>query len=126
MLNSLNVTHTGYTHTAIVREYMEIHPNAPYMYGHWSSIPDDIEEHPRWCRYFSLYQPMVTKNSVAYIEFSECDEILSPMPERVVASMFVYEEIYLVVSNLLGTTLCLPCFRALIDTEILKELMSCG
>ena len=48
----------------------------------------------------ALYKPMVEENSVVYMELSDCDEILSPISERIVASMFVNEEMYLVVSNL--------------------------
>ena len=47
-----------------------------------------------------LYKPMVAENSVAYIELRECDEIISPIRDGVIASMFVNEETYLVVSNL--------------------------
>ncbi len=83
-----------------VRDYMKKHPEGPYVYSLWSDIPDDPEEYPRWCRFFSLYQPMVTEDSLAYIELSDCDEILSPISANVVASMFVNEEKYLVVSNL--------------------------
>jgi hypothetical protein len=45
---------------------------------------------------------MVTENSLAYIELRACDAIRSPLPAEVYASMFVNEEMYLVVSNLTG------------------------
>ena len=79
---------------------MKKHPNGPYVYSLWSAIPDDVTEYSRWCRYLALYKPMVTQNSVAYIELRECGEILSPIHENIFASMFVNEEKYLVVSNL--------------------------
>ena len=97
-------TQTGeYKFKTKIWEYMQEHPDGPYVYSHWSSIPDDVEEYPRWCRYMALYKPMVTQNSVAYIELRECSDILSPLPERVYASMFVNEEKYLVVSNFTAT-----------------------
>ncbi len=83
-----------------VRDYMKEHPDGPYVYSLWSAIPDDVEEHPRWARYMSLYKPMVEENSVAYVEIRDCKDILSPLPKEVIASMFVNEETYLVVSNL--------------------------
>ena len=43
---------------------------------------------------------MVEENTVAYIELRECEDILSPIPEKVFASMFAGDETYLVVSNL--------------------------
>ena len=83
-----------------VRDWAEKHPDGPHVYSLWSSIPDDTEEYARFCRYLALYKPMVEENSLAYIELRECDEILSSIPQRVIASMFVNEEKYLVVSNL--------------------------
>lgn len=82
-----------------VGEYMKEHPNGPYVYSLWSSIPDDVEDYPRWCRYLALYRPMVAPDSVVYIELRSSADILSPLPQEVYASMFVNEEKYLVVSN---------------------------
>lgn len=83
-----------------VGEYMDAHPDGPYVYSLWSSIPDDPDEFNCWSRYFALYKPMVSENSLAYIELRDCDLILSPIPNELYASMFVNEETYLVVSNL--------------------------
>ena len=49
-----------------------------------------------------LYAPMTTENSIAFCEIRKCDDIVSDIPERVYASMFVNEEMYLAVSNLTG------------------------
>ena len=83
-------------------DWAEKHPSGPYVYSLWSSIPDDEGEYERWCRYLALYKPMVRENSLAYIELRDCDEILSDIPDKVIVSMFVNEETYLVVSNLSG------------------------
>ena len=85
-----------------VDKYMDEHPDGPYVYSLWSSIPDDPTEFDTWRRYFALYAPMVTENSLAYIELRSCDAIRSALPEEVYASMFVNEETYLVLSNLTG------------------------
>ena len=97
---TVNTGYTDFKQKTLIREYMKTHPQGPYVYSLWSSVPEDVEEYPRWCRYLALYQPMVEENSLAYIELSECEEILSPLSNGVVASMFVNEETYLVVSNL--------------------------
>jgi len=97
------VTYYGggeYNFYKAVGEYMDEHPDGPYVYSLWSSIPDDVDEFDVWTKYFKLYKPMVEESSVAYIELRECDEIKSEIPEKVYASMFVNEEMYLVVSNL--------------------------
>jgi hypothetical protein len=43
---------------------------------------------------------MVEDASVVYLEIRECEDILSELPEKIIASMFVNEDKYLVVSNL--------------------------
>lgn len=86
-----------------IGNYMKEHPNGPYTYSLWSSIPDNPDEYGIWCHYLNLYRPMVEDNSVAYIELRECSDILSPLPENIYASMFINEEKYLVVSNMTGT-----------------------
>ena len=83
-----------------IAEHMKAHPEGPYIYSLWSSVPDDPGEYDCWCKYLSLYRPMVEENSVAYIELRDCRDILSPLPENIYASMFVNEDKYLVVSNL--------------------------
>ena len=88
-----------YAYNKKIGEYMREHPGGPYTYSLWSSIPDDVEDYPRWCRYLALYRPMVTENSVVYVELRESDAILSPLPDEVYASMFVNEKTYLTVSN---------------------------
>jgi len=85
-----------------VYEYMKEHPNGPYVYGLWSSIPDAPENLDVWSHYLSLYLPMVEENSLAYIQLTDCEDILSPICENLFASMFVNEEKYLVVSNFTG------------------------
>ena len=87
---------------AAVGQYMEDHPDGPYVYSLWSSIPDDPTEFSVWKHYFSLYAPMVTENSLVYVELRQSDYITSPLPEKVYASLFVNEESYLVISNLSG------------------------
>ena len=88
-----------YTFNKKIGEFMREHPNGPYTYSLWSSIPDDVEDYPRWCKYLALYRPMVEANTLAYIELRDCTDILSAIPENVYASMFVNEKKYLVVSN---------------------------
>jgi len=100
-----NVTYYGGVEEEFFRKVHEhnlAHPNGPYVRSLWSPIPDDPEEFPMWEKFSRLYHPMVTENSLAYIELRSCDEILSPLSNGIYASMFVNEETYLVVSNLSG------------------------
>lgn len=85
-----------------VRDYNREHPDGPYVRSLWSPIPDDPNEFPMWEKYSKLYHPMVSENSVAFIELCDSEEILSKLDADIYASMFVNEDIYLVLSNLSG------------------------
>ena len=85
-----------------IHEYMKEHPNGPYVYSLWSSIPDAPENLDVWSHYLALYRPMVEENSLVYVELTECADVLSPIESGVYASMFVNEEKYLTVSNFTG------------------------
>lgn len=100
-----------------VEEYMKDHPDGPYVYSLWSSIPDDPDDLPRWGRYCNLYREMVTPGSTAYIELRDCADILSPLPEKVYASMFVNSRRYLAVSNLTGGDYTLTLSQPWTDRE---------
>lgn len=104
-----------------VREYMAEHPDGPYVYSLWSSLGHDDEYYEIWKKYMKLYRPMVDDASVAWLEIRECDDILSPLPEKVVASMFVNEEKYLVVSNLTDQDYSLQLRNVWIDRETQAE-----
>ncbi len=88
---------------AKIRKYMEEHPDGPYVYSEWSPIPDDPMYYTLWKKYLKLYKPMVEENSVVFMELRETEEILSPLPAPIIASMFINEEKYLVISNLSDT-----------------------
>ena len=115
--------HSEYALNKRIQAYMAEHPDGPYVYSLWSSVPDNPAEYPTWCRYFELYRPMVEENSVAYIELQECADILSPILDRIAASMFVNEKRYLVVSNLSGKNYELQLRTAWTD-RVTKETKS--
>lgn len=100
-----------------VRKYMDENPNGPYVYSLWSSLGHDDEYYELWKKYQKLYAPMVEDASVAYLEIRECDDILSPLPEKVIASMFVNEDRYLVVSNLSEAAYTLQLKDVWVDRE---------
>ncbi len=89
-----------------VGEYMKEHPDGPYVYSLWSSIPDDPTELDVWSYYMKLYAPMTSENSVVFCEIRRSDDFACTIPDGVYASMFVNEDTYLAVSNLSG-----ECFR---------------
>ncbi|MBE6629326.1 MAG: hypothetical protein E7624_00570 [Ruminococcaceae bacterium] len=106
-----------YAYNARIREYAKTHPDGPHVLSGWSAVPPQEGEYEVWSKYYALYRPMVEENSVAYIELRECDEILSTIPEKLYASMFVNEETYLVASNFTGA----PYELKLADTWTNRE-----
>ena len=82
-----------------VRKYMKENPEGPYVYSLWSDIPDDPEEETKWAHYLSLYRPMVTENSVVYVDVKESGFLATGKPEHTCLSVFANEEIYMTLSN---------------------------
>lgn len=101
-----NIDRNGPTNSYLrcieIKKYMKEHPKGPYVYTHWSPIPDDPAEYERWCFYRQLYEPMVEDGSVVYSEIKESSEIISDIHENICVSMFVNEKTYLVISNFTG------------------------
>lgn len=99
------------------RKYLEENPNGSPVYSLWSSLGHDDEYYELWKKYQKLYAPMVEEASVAYLEIRECDDILTQLPDNVIASMFVNEERYLVVSNLSDKAYTLQLKDVWVDRE---------
>ena len=92
-----------------VRSYSQNHPDGPFVYSEWSQIPDDPEDYTRWCRYLSLYKPMVEDETIVHMELRDAEFILSEIPKQVYITLFTGHEEYLVASNITEApyTLCL-------------------
>ena len=82
-----------------VSQYNKSHPNGPYVYSEWSSIPDDPMQRKKWEDYLTLYKPMVTENSICYLDIHESLLTKEPIPEDVHMSLFINEEKYICISN---------------------------
>lgn len=100
-----------------IEKWANAHPNGPYVYSLWSPIPDDEKNFDAYYYYLGLYKPMVTENSVAFIELRACADITSDLTGRVYASMFVNEERYLAVSNFTGADYILTLREKWINRE---------
>jgi len=81
---------------------MKTHPDGPYVYSLWSSIPDDQTEYGRWCDYLSYYLPMVEEDSLVFTELKNSPLVQESLPKEVIMSLFVNEKCYLAVSNFTG------------------------
>lgn len=85
---------------ANVAEYNRTHPDGPYVYSEWSSIPDNPEERKKWAEYLKLYKPMVKENGICYIDIKESSLLKIKSSPNIHISLFINEQKYICMSNL--------------------------
>jgi hypothetical protein len=79
--------------------YFQAHPDGPHIYGPWDKSPARPgirETHAKWLK---QYRQIAQDGSYAYLEISDSDLFVQPLPKNVVASLFVNLESYLVLAN---------------------------
>ena len=81
------------------KKWYDEHPDGPYTYSEWSSVPDDVAHRDKWASYMALYRPMVEENSHVLADITDSTLLLGKKPDSIVMSLFVNSECYLVVSN---------------------------
>jgi hypothetical protein len=86
-------------HFEAMQRWHREHPNGPHAYSEWSDIPDNAEDRDRWFDCLALYAPMVSEDTVAYVDLTEQSLTVSPASRNLRLSLFVNDEIYLCVSN---------------------------
>ena len=89
---------------SVWRHYQE-HPDAPPMYGWWDSLPGRPEGRPRWLDHLDLYLPMVKQGTRVYIDIGENTILDGDGIDDLTASLFVNDEMYLVLANYGHTSL---------------------
>lgn len=80
-------------------EYYQAHPNGPYVYGGWDSLPPDVEARPTHARWLKQYLPLVADGTWAFLEIADSDLFTTVPPQGVVASAFANRELYLALAN---------------------------
>jgi hypothetical protein len=86
-------------HCREIWKYYQAHPDGPYSYGWWDSVPGRPEArgvHSNWLRQYSA---MVEKGTWAWLEIKETRLIRGRLPNDVVASVFANRRMYLVLAN---------------------------
>jgi len=86
-------------HCRAIWRYYRAHPDGPYSYGWWDSVPGRPEARPTHARWLKQYLPVVEEGTWAWLEISESDFFPRPLPENVVASAFANRALYLVLAN---------------------------
>jgi hypothetical protein len=80
-------------------EYYQAHPNGPYIYGGWDAIPPSDETRPTHAHWLKQYLPMVEDGTWAFLEITDSDLFVGPLPADCVASVFANRDLYLVLAN---------------------------
>ena len=83
---------------AIWRHY-QTHPQGPFSYGWWDSVPGRPEARPTHARWLKQYRPLVEEGTWAWLEVSDSSLFARPLPRDVVASVFANRDLYLVLAN---------------------------
>ncbi len=82
----------------IWRQY-QAHPDGPYTYSIWDSVPGKAEIRPTHARWLQQYLPLVEEGTWAWLEVGDSNFFSAPLPGNVVASAFANRRLYLVVAN---------------------------
>ena len=80
-------------------EYYQAHPNGPYIYGGWDSIPPSPETRPAHARWLKQYMPLAEDGTWAFLEIDDSDLFAARPPKDVVASAFANRQLHLVLAN---------------------------
>jgi hypothetical protein len=86
-------------HCRTIWKFYQAHPDGPYSYGWWDSVPGRPEARPTHARWLKQYLPLVEEGTWAWLEISESSLFQRPLPQNVVASAFTNRELYLVLAN---------------------------
>jgi len=86
-------------HCRNIWRYYQFHPDGPFSYGWWDSVPGRPEAriaHAHWLR---QYLPLVEEGTWAWLEISDSTLFKYPLPKEVIASAFANRHLYLVLAN---------------------------
>ncbi len=86
-------------HLRAIWKHYQAHPNGPFSYGWWDSVPGRPQARTTHTRWLAQYMPMVEEGTWAWLEIGDSDLIRGPLPEGVVASAFANRRLYLVLAN---------------------------
>jgi hypothetical protein len=86
-------------HCRTIWKYYQAHPQGPYSYGWWDSVPGRPEAQATHGRWLKQYLPLVEEGTWAWLEITDSSLFRRPLTQDVVASTFANRELYLVLAN---------------------------
>ncbi len=87
------------SHCRKIWKYYQAHPDGPYSYGWWDSVPGRPEAQRTHTSWLALYAPMVEEGTWAWLQVAASQLFRGAVPPQVVVSVFANQEIYLVLAN---------------------------
>jgi hypothetical protein len=101
-------------HMRAIHRHWKAHPQGPHSYGWWDATPGRPDAKARYFHWLSLYRPMVSPGTWAYIEIGASDLFRARLPADVVASVYVNQEFWLVLANYGHTRCTIPTREAFV------------
>ena len=86
-------------HARAIWRFHQAHPDGPYSYGWWDSVPGRPDARATHARWLKQYLPLVEEGTWAWLEIGESTLFARPLPPGVVGSVFANRDLYLVVAN---------------------------
>ena len=86
-------------HCREIWKYYRAHPDGPFSYGWWDSVPGRPEARKVHSEWLKQYAPMVEEGTWAWLEIAKTRFIHGQLPQDVVASVFANRRLYLVMAN---------------------------
>ena len=80
-------------------KYYQAHPDGPYVYGGWDTIPPSAKTRPTHARWLKQYMPLVEEGTWAFLEIGDSDLFVKPLPKDCVASAYANRDLYVVLAN---------------------------
>jgi hypothetical protein len=82
-------------HCRKIWKYYQAHPDGPYSYGWWDSVPGRPEAKTTHAAWLKQYAPMVEEGTWAWLRVADTALIRGQLPSEVVVSVFANRELYL-------------------------------
>lgn len=93
-------TEDFWTHHCLeIWKYYQEHPNGPYSYGWWDSVPGRPAARSTHAKWLRQYTPMVEEGTWAWLEIRQTQLIRDRLPSNTVMSVFANRHMYLVFAN---------------------------
>jgi hypothetical protein len=86
-------------HCRDIWQYSKAHPEGPYSYGWWDSVPGRPNARDTHAKWLALYAPMVADGTWAWLQVGRSELFERELPPQVVASVFANRQIYLTEAN---------------------------